>query len=70
MTVIDNSTGRKVGYLVDVKFSPSNGMLESIYVSNHKNKLISRLFSFINVIEVRRENILMFGEDVIVVKIF
>ena len=70
MVVIDNTTGKKIGHLIDIKLSQQTGILESIYVTSYKNKFLSKLFSFLNVIEIRRENIVMFGEDVIVVKIF
>jgi len=70
MIVIDNSNGKKIGYIRDVKFNRENGMLESLIVSEGKNKLFARLISFFRQLEISRENIMMFGEDVVVVKMY
>jgi len=70
MDVIDSNTGRKIGYLVDIRFDNSNGLIESIIVVECRKRLFSRLFSFFHQVEIYRENIVMFGEDVVVVKSF
>lgn len=70
MMVIDVDTGRKVGYVCDVKLSRDKGLIESLIVSEGKNKFISRLFYFFRRVEIFRENIVMFGEDLVAVKTY
>lgn len=70
MVVIDNNTGKKVGYIRDIKLNRENGRLESLIVSEGKNKILCRLFSFFRQIEINKENIIMFGEDIVVVNLY
>ena len=70
MEVIDGSNGKRVGYLSDIKLNMENGMLESIIVVEGKRRLFAKLFSLLHRIEIYKENIMMFGEDVIVVKTY
>lgn len=70
MLVVDCDSGTKVGYVSDIKFNNSNGMIESLIVSEGKNRFICRLFSYFKKIEIYRENIMMFGVDLVVVKTY
>ena len=70
MLVVDCENGKKVGYVSDIKFNNSNGMLESLIVSEGKNRFICRLFSYFKKVEIYRDNIVMFGVDLVVVKTY
>ena len=70
MVVIDNCTGRKVGYIKDIRFNRENGRLESLIVTEGKSLVFSRIFSLFRQIEIYKENIVMFGEDIVVVNLY
>ena len=70
MLVVDCENGEKIGYISDIKFNKSDGMIESLIVSEGKNRFICRLFSYFKKVEIYRENIMMFGVDLVVVKTY
>lgn len=70
MMVIDIESGKKIGYVKDIKFSNDKGLIESIIVCEGKNRFISLLFYCFKRVEIYRENIVMFGEDLVAVKTY
>ena len=70
MMVIDFESGKKIGYVRDIKFSNDKGLIESIIVCEGKNRVMSCLFYYFRKVEIYRENIVMFGEDLVAVKTY
>jgi sporulation protein YlmC with PRC-barrel domain len=70
MMVVDVESGKKIGFVRDIRFSNDNGLIESIIICEGKNKLISLFFYYFKRVEIYRENIVMFGEDLVAVKTY